>query len=326
MIMRTFHSSVCLLGLVWLTLAALPAPAATTVTAQPPLRVRVFVDKPTINVGDLIRYTIDVDAASNVTFAMPQFAEHLGGFAVSDWIRNDAALGKDGRMHQTNTYVMETYLTGVYEIPPARIPYVVNAQTNDAFSTPIVVEVVSVAGEGDLFSGIKDIKGPVALFERLARNRTRGIIIAVCAALALAGIIHVIITRLRRPTPPPPPVPAHERAYAALRALFAQHLVEAGHIKEYYFALSLILRYYIEDRFALRAPEQTTEEFLQTLGASGTFVQRYQEVLTKFLHECDLVKFANHEANAADAARTHDCAVQFIEETRVHHHEPATQE
>jgi hypothetical protein len=324
--MRMLHCTASLLVLLWLTVAALPAVAATLRPAQPPLRVRVFVDKPTINVGDLIRYTIDVDAASNVTFAMPQFAEHLGGFAVSDWIRNEATFGKDGRLHQTNTYVMETYLTGVYEIPPARIPYAVNAQTNAAFSTPIVVEVVSVAGAGDLFAGIKDIQGPVALVERLARHRARSIIIAVCAVLALAGIIQVIITRLRRPTPPPPPVPAHERAYAALRALFARHLVEAGHVKEYYFALSIILRHYIEDRFALRAPEQTTEEFLQALGISGTFAQRYQEVLSNFLHECDLVKFANQGANAADAARTHDCAVQFIEETRVRHDEPEPEE
>jgi hypothetical protein len=97
-------------------------------------------------------------------------------------------------------------------------------------------------------------------------------------------------------------------------------------IKEYYFALSTILRHYIEDRFGLRAPEQTTEEFLQSLHSSGTFVQRYQDVLARFLRECDLVKFANHTATATDAARAHDCAVQFIEETRVRTDDAAPQE
>ena len=58
---------------------------------------------------------------------------------------------------------------------------------------------------------------------------------------------------------------AHEMAYARLRALVAEKLVEQGRIKEFYERISGILRHYIEDRFDLHAPERTTEEFLAEL-------------------------------------------------------------
>jgi hypothetical protein len=56
--------------------------------------------------------------------------------------------------------------------------------------------------------------------------------------------------------------PAHEIAYARLRALVKDDLIKAGKVKEVYERVSNILRHYIEHRFDLRAPERTTEEFL----------------------------------------------------------------
>ena len=64
-------------------------------------------------------------------------------------------------------------------------------------------------------------------------------------------------------TPPPPP--PHERALQALQALLSRHLPEQGDVEPYFVELSEILRRYVEDRFGLRAPEQTTEEFLADL-------------------------------------------------------------
>jgi hypothetical protein len=94
------------------------------------------------------------------------------------------------------------------------------------------------------------------------------------------------------------------------------NLIEAGRVKEYYYRLSNILRHYIENRFHLRAPERTTEEFLVELQSSDALNQNYRELLSAFLTECDLVKFANYGATRDDAQRAHDTAVRFIEETR----------
>ena len=148
---------------------------------------------------------------------------------------------------------------------------------------------------------------------------------AVLVLMAIVLIVQLVRHMRARPKPVVPPPPAHERAYAALRALHARDLISAGLIKEYYYELSLIVRHYIENRFGLRAPEQTTEEFLYSLGAGSILRDAHRAVLSAFLTESDLVKFANQPAGAADAQRAHDRAVAFIEETRVRETPRATE-
>jgi len=298
----------------------------TAAELLPPIMLSVNVDKPSITVGDLIDYSITVNAASNVQFRMPQFAENLGGFAVSDWDPGKPGTDKDGRVRHTQHYKMETYLTGMYEIPPARVGYGPADAMKEVVSTPVCIEVRSVVQTNDLFSGIRDIKQPVSLADAMRARWKRLVAGGLVLAAVMAGAVVLATHFMRRARRPAPPVPAHEVAYAALRALFARNLVEAGLIKEYYFELSAILRHYIENRFGLRAPERTTEEFLAELGSSGTLVERHRQLLADFLAECDLVKFANYGASQADAQRAHDRAVSFIEETRERPEGQAAQE
>jgi len=290
--------------------------AVDTNEPVPPIRVTVGVDRPTITVGDLIYYTIHVDSDTNILFNMPQFAENLGGFVIRDWKRPDARITEDGRREQEHIYILETYLTGLYELPPAHIRFSDAAGTNMLSSTPVCVEVITVAEEGDLFSGIRDIKPPVEIVVE-EPNRLKYWIIAISGAvIAIITIVTALALMRKRETAAPPPVPAHELAYDALRQLHALQLVEQGLIKEYYFALSTILRHYIENRFGLRAPEQTTEEFLHATRESSAFSSEQRTILEDFLKECDLVKFANFSVSQTDAQRAHDVVVAFIEETR----------
>ena len=290
------------------------APTAPA-TNLPPVVLQVSVDQPSITVGDLIRYTIDVNAETNVMIAMPEFAENLGGFAISDW-QSPAPEIKDGRVVRSQTYVMETYLTGEYEIPPPEVVYVLNGVTNTVTGTPICVDVHTVAEEDDMFSGIRDIKGPVALAEVVPTNWALIIAIAAGSAALCITLVWAVVRYLRRPAAPPPPLPAHVIAYNALRELHERGLVEAGRIKEYFFILSTILRHYIENRFGLHAPERTTEEFLAEIRHGHELSSAQRSVLAEFLHQCDLVKFANYAASGSEASEAHDVTVRFIEETR----------
>jgi hypothetical protein len=111
-------------------------------------------------------------------------------------------------------------------------------------------------------------------------------------------------------------IPAHEVAYQRLRELVAQDLVAQGMIKEFYERISNILRHYIEDRFDLRAPERTTEEFLFELGSSSALEGADKERLREFMTHCDLVKFAKFQPEAAQIQRTFDLVKEFIEKTR----------
>ena len=140
----------------------------------------------------------------------------------------------------------------------------------------------------------------------------------VIAAALLVTLTIIILVRKRKEVEKvvAPPTPAHIIAYKALRDLEAKQLIENNHIKEFYYELSNILRHYIEDRFALKAPERTTEEFLTELNNDKNFPKEYRELLKKFLTESDLVKFANHAVTSENAHNAEDRTIEFIDQTK----------
>ena len=108
-------------------------------------------------------------------------------------------------------------------------------------------------------------------------------------------------------------VPAHVLALEELAKLAAGQLVEAGRFHEFYFRLSDIVRRYLEGRFGIMAPEQTTEEFLREAGRNPVLSEVHKELLAGFLRAADMVKFARlqpsiGESEAAFAAK----GFQFI--------------
>ena len=97
--------------------------------------------------------------------------------------------------------------------------------------------------------------------------------------------------RSRHANATPPPTP-YEIADRALTALLAEKLPENGEYKRFYERISDILREYLENRFNVKAPRLTTEEFLHLLTSTPQLVREHRELLQKFLTACDLVKFA----------------------------------
>ena len=78
-----------------------------------------------------------------------------------------------------------------------------------------------------------------------------------------------------------------------------------------------ILREYIEDRFRLKAPERTTEEFLVEVSPALPVDAEKKDILRQFLVHCDLVKFAALEPSVEDVERTFATCRDFIEATKV---------
>jgi hypothetical protein len=113
----------------------------------------------------------------------------------------------------------------------------------------------------------------------------------------------------------PPSPPAHVIALTALDALRARHLPEDGAFKEYYSALTDIVRGYLEGRYRVRAPEMTTEEFLVASSRDGRLSVAHRRLLGEFLSESDLVKFARHLPSLGDSDRAYGAARRFVDET-----------
>jgi hypothetical protein len=72
----------------------------------------------------------------------------------------------------------------------------------------------------------------------------------------------------------------------------------------------------VERVFALKAPEMTTEEFLNSLGYSEALSIAHKELLRGFLNACDLVKFAKYAPTRDEAQNVYVTARGFVEETK----------
>jgi hypothetical protein len=108
-----------------------------------------------------------------------------------------------------------------------------------------------------------------------------------------------------------PAVPPHIRAMGRLDAALA--LLHDP--REFCIAVSDTVRWYLEERFNFRAPERTTEEFLQELKNTSLLKRAQKESLGLFLERCDLVKFARYVPGEPELRDLHASAVTLVKET-----------
>jgi len=159
--------------------------------------------------------------------------------------------------------------------------------------------------------GLRDIKGPVYF----PVNYFFLILIVVLLAVFLLALAIRWFLKKRKKSPKVVKS-AHELAYEALEALRAGNLPASGKVKEFYFELSDIARHYLENRFTLRAPEMTTEEFLHTLGESTKLSNSHKVLLKEFLNHCDLVKFAKYGPTRDEIDESFKAARKLVDETK----------
>lgn len=159
---------------------------------------------------------------------------------------------------------------------------------------------------------IKDIRPPVEF------PFWGWILIAVAIMITLAALAWWL-QRNRKPkiiqAPVVPQRPAHEIALEQLENLSHKHYPEAGLFKDFYFHLSNIVRHYLENRFGIKAPEMTTEEFLLFAHTSTLLTDVQKQFLKDFLNGSDMVKFAKHLPTVNEAKANFDLAKKLILET-----------
>jgi hypothetical protein len=133
-------------------------------------------------------------------------------------------------------------------------------------------------------------------------------------ALATAALGYYLYRKYFKKAAAPKPavvIPPHRRAKDRLRA--AGELLSDPY--RFCSLVSDVVRVYLEERFELRAPERTTEEFLEEAKRSPRLTQPQKEMLQEFLAQCDLVKFARHEPSQEQLQALLDAALRLIDET-----------
>lgn len=289
---------------------------ATTARADtPPVEIRAHAEPDTVTIGTRFRYVVEVVSAPGTEIFVAQPSDRMGDeFDIVDF-GIAPATERDGKTVLTRWYTLVSFTPGDHLVKSPPVQYrQAGEQLKDAPGAEIRVSVESVLAKAGNPTDIRDIKAPEEVpFDWRPVQLVGG---ALLVALAIGFLLYRLLNRDKRVRPGPPPRPAHEVAADALERLRRRGLVQAGALKEYYSELSDIVRTYLEQRFEIRAPEMTTEEFLLATARSGRLVGPHRALLADFLSESDLVKFARWVPTIADTERAWDAAKRFVDETR----------
>jgi hypothetical protein len=281
--------------------------------------VRLSPSKPVI--GDELILELEVRARPDVELLMPEFGEALDRFAILDFTHSETA-DEEGGTVSRQRYTLAAPRSGSLAIPPLLVEFVDRRPGSDPapegedayelLTTALAFEVSSaLADDAPLeFRASLGELGPLVI-----PGRHRWIwILATVFAVAAAALYGVRVwtawrSRMRRRS-------AYEVATGDLDALIMAPRPNEHQMDDFFVRLSGIIRRYLEDRFGLRSPELTTEEFLDELAKSPDLVRSHQRLLREFLNRADLVKFAHLVPDPSDVEVSLDHARRFLESTR----------
>ncbi len=281
--------------------------------AQGDVEVTFTIDPSTIRYDRDTLLTITVSAPASVRVGLPALADRLQGFILNGTFEDPAMAEGERVTRRLNARL--TPLPG-REHRLAPMPIVVSdGRTSPAIDTwfptrPVVLEVTPPTDE-DPGTAIRDKLDPVWVRPPFREVAGWALLALLAAGLVfllwkLAGRLHRQV-KLMRMSP-------RERALKELAILLAKDLVSRHRVKEFYLQLTMIVRRYIERAHKVRAPEQTTEEFLAAVMDDPQFSPEVVTRLEEFLQAADLVKFAAYNPSDSDIDRATTTARSYIEQ------------
>jgi hypothetical protein len=118
----------------------------------------------------------------------------------------------------------------------------------------------------------------------------------------------------------------------------ARCLMHPSRAADYCFAVSQIIRNYLEQQFQLKSPQMPTWEFFDELVADSKILSvPLRTALGDFLQQRNLVRRAARHCNQADLVALHDSAIRLVQQTdatrsrlraateQIHNHAPSPQ-
>ncbi len=290
-----------------------PWPLALAVETRPLVpKITVKAKPRKITIGDPIDYRISVAIPSDFEINEDSSTVSTTDFAIKDYQRKN----QEDKNHTINIlfrYILSIYQTGKKQLPEYILSYRRRGdqQWQELKSSPVEIDVASVLDPGKE-SQLRPLKPKYSFWHN---PFWWGLALLVLAGGLWAGV-HVWRKRKALNALPVPQKPAHVIAYEELAELTDLRLLEQGKQKEYFEKLSHCVRRYLENRFNMRAPWLSTEEFLEQAKNSPALNKEHNRLLKNFLSLADLVKFARYSSSRQEAEDSYNAAKDFVDCTK----------
>ena len=263
-----------------------------------------FTPPPRLTVGDPFEVTLVVSSPSRslVTGPIPDSA---GTFVVVGERRTT-------RIRPDHDEATHRLRVAGFRAGRQRLPQFVFLVTSGARTDTLRSDTASVTIASVLPAKMRDIHdlAPAESFPNLLLWLVPGALVLLAA---LAWLARQLYRRLRKIQElAAAPLPPWEEALAALEAMPWREWLETGQVKRYSYALSQILKRYIERRFEFHAVEQTTTELLASMRAHRIPMR---DEVARFFARLDLAKYADSVPPASESEAAIAQVREFVRKT-----------
>ena len=279
-------------------------------TSRGAVSVSLAFDPPTVRLDRDVLLTLSVSAPTNLSVRLPPIESRVKGFVVSGNFEAPPTLADGKAIHRRNIR-LTPQISDLYRIAPMAVTWTEPGTDREQwFPTKPVVLAAEALVTGEIGKDIAAPRAPVWIYPGL-KGFLGYLLMALGLAAAGYGLWRLFLklrraVRLRLMSP-------RERALFELSELLAKGLPAPDRVKDFYFGLTLIVRAYIERAHAVRAPEQTTEEFLEAVSHDTRFAPETVRRLREFMKAADLVKYAAFRPDPASVDHAVSTAKQYIE-------------
>ena len=294
-----------------------------------PPTVRATIEPDSILIGDRFTLTVDVEKDLVQSVFFPEF--RIGAaegeeqkYGVIECIEDhpvDTISHKGRNLHLRKRYTLTAFDEGIYNLGRPSVLYadknIIDTLYGCADSLHLFVSTFKIDSTS-MLCDIKPVKGMPFRFGEISGYLAVLLIVLALLGAAIYLLARHLAKRGKKITDlfkPEPPLPPHIVAIAALEALQNQKLWQNNRHKEYYSALTDILRTYIDGRFGVGAMEMTTDEILEAI-KSLDLPQKSAMDLISVLRDADLVKFAKAMPEAMENESAFSKVYYFVEETK----------
>ena len=293
-----------------------------------PLAMSAKNDNALISKAELTSHSIVMGDTTSMRLEIvqPKNVVAKAGLEVKDSISSVVELGDiiacdtidlgNNRIQINATYIVQAFDSGEWHLNPA---LVIEPDTIRC-DIPLVIKVsaVKVDKNGDIkdfapvFSPIRKLLDYVP--DWVASLWWVWALLLAAAALAVAYFKwwrkgKNPLKRIKKRKPP------YEEAVERLHLLKSKQLWQNGREKDYYTALTDILREYIDRRFGVNAVEMTSSQIMDALRHNSE-TKLVNDQLSEILAIADFVKFAGQRPLADDNERSFQRAVNFVDATK----------
>jgi hypothetical protein len=276
------------------------------------LSVRVWPREP--GLSDLVEMDVTVESQPGVEIRPPAFGQAVGDFLIRDYSERTPGPAQKGarRFH----YQLEPVAAGKHLIRSVSIAFVDNRPNAEHKGEAGLIETepLEVTVTSELAGALPSLANLEPMLPPQPVPRSVGILwlLSLGGAAVLVLVLTAVVGRRKHRPIAPRRQSAEEIAQAALAQLLVENLPERGLFKLFYVRLTGIVRQYVEDTTGIRAPEQTTEEFLRDIRSRPVFLPERSLQFAEFLEAADLVKYAGQEPGEGQVEQAISRAREFV--------------